>query len=148
MDFWLLFGSFAVCGFSTNGLVATHLIPYCMDHGIPEVSAASLLAAMGVFDLIGTTVSGWLTDRYNPRVLLFWYYGLRGLSLLVLPFTQFDAGQPVDVRGVLRAGLGGDGAADGDADQRGVRPQGRPGDRVLDVLCPSGRWRSRRWAPA
>jgi MFS family permease len=92
LDFWLLFASFAVCGFSTNGLVATHLIPYCMDHGIPEVSAASLLAAMGVFDLIGTTLSGWLTDRYNPRILLFWYYGLRGLSLMVLPFTNFDLG--------------------------------------------------------
>jgi predicted MFS family arabinose efflux permease len=90
LDFWLLFGSFAVCGFSTNGLVATHLISYCMDHGIPAVSAASLLAAMGVFDLIGTTLSGWLTDRYNARVLLFWYYGLRGLSLMVLPFTNFD----------------------------------------------------------
>lgn len=90
VDFWLLFGSFAICGFSTNGLVATHLISYCMDHGIPEVSAASLLAAMGVFDLVGTTLSGWLTDRYNPRVLLFWYYGLRGLSLVVLPFTNFD----------------------------------------------------------
>jgi len=89
-DFWLLFISFGVCGFSTNGLVATHLIPYCIDHGISEVSAAGLLAAMGVFDLIGTTFSGWLTDRYNPRVLLFWYYGLRGLSLVVLPFTQFD----------------------------------------------------------
>jgi MFS family permease len=90
MDFWLLFSSFAVCGFSTNGLVATHLIPYCIDHGIPEVNAASLLAAMGVFDLIGTTASGWLTDRCNARVLLFWYYGLRGLSLMVLPFTTFD----------------------------------------------------------
>ncbi len=90
VDFWLLFASFAVCGFSTNGLVATHLIPYCMDHGIPEVGAASLLAAMGVFDLIGTTLSGWLTDKYNPRILLFWYYGLRGLSLMVLPFTDFS----------------------------------------------------------
>ncbi len=90
VDFWLLFASFAVCGFSTNGLVATHLIPYCMDHGIPEVGAASLLAAMGLFDLIGTTMSGWLTDRYNPRILLFWYYGLRGLSLMVLPFTNFS----------------------------------------------------------
>jgi MFS family permease len=89
-DFWLLFASFAVCGFSTNGLVATHLIPYCIDHGIPEVSAASLLAAMGVFDLIGTTASGWLTDRLNARVLLFWYYGLRGLALMILPFTGFD----------------------------------------------------------
>jgi len=90
VDFWLLFISFAVCGFSTNGLVATHLIPFCMDHGIPEVNAAGLLAAMGVFDLIGTTVSGYLTDRYDSRILLFWYYGLRGLSLVVLPFTQFD----------------------------------------------------------
>src|SRR3984885_14273033 len=90
LDFWLLFLSFAVCGFSTNGLVATHLIPYCIDHGIPAVTAASLLAAIGVFDLIGTTASGWLTDRYNARVLLFWYYGLRGLSLMVLPFTHFD----------------------------------------------------------
>jgi predicted MFS family arabinose efflux permease len=90
MDFWLLFISFAVCGFSTNGLVATHLIPFCIDHGIAAVSAAGLLAAMGVFDLIGTTFSGWLTDRYNPRILLFWYYSLRGLSLIVLPFTQFD----------------------------------------------------------
>ena len=90
MDFWLLFISFGVCGFSTNGLVATHLIPFCADHGIAAVSAAGLLAAMGVFDLIGTTFSGWLTDRYNPRILLFWYYSLRGLSLVALPFTQFD----------------------------------------------------------
>jgi MFS family permease len=90
LDFWLLFVSFAVCGFSTNGLVGTHLIPFCIDHGIPEVSAASLLAAMGVFDLIGTTLSGYLTDRFNSRVLLFWYYGLRGLSLAILPFTDFS----------------------------------------------------------
>ena len=90
VDFWLLFTTFAVCGFSTNGLVATHLIPFCMDHGIPEVSAASLLAVMGVFDLFGTTLSGYLTDRYDSRILLFWYYGLRGLSLMALPFTNFD----------------------------------------------------------
>jgi predicted MFS family arabinose efflux permease len=88
-DFWLLFASFWVCGFSTNGLIGTHLIAYCVDHGISEVSAAGLLAAMGIFDLVGTTASGWLTDRYNPRILLFWYYGLRGLSLMVLPFTDF-----------------------------------------------------------
>ena len=91
VDFWLLAGSFAVCGFSTYGLIGTHMIAYCMDHGIPEVTAAGLMASLGVFDLFGTICSGWLTDRYNPRVLLFWYYGLRGLSLLVLPFTQFDA---------------------------------------------------------
>jgi MFS family permease len=90
VDFWLLFGTFAVCGFSTNGLVATHLIPFCIDHGIPAVSAAGLLALMGVFDLVGTTTSGYLTDRFDSRVLLFWYYGLRGLSLMVLPFTNFD----------------------------------------------------------
>ncbi|HEX2943804.1 MAG TPA: MFS transporter [Rhodopila sp.] len=90
VDFWLLFISFAICGFSTNGLVATHLIPFCIDHGIPEVQAASLLAAMGVFDLVGTTLSGYLTDRFDSRILLFWYYGLRGLSLAILPFTSFD----------------------------------------------------------
>jgi MFS family permease len=91
VDFWLLAGSFAVCGFSTYGLVGTHMIAYCMDHGIPEVTAAAMMASLGVFDLVGTICSGWLTDRYNPRILLFWYYGLRGLSLLVLPFSQFNA---------------------------------------------------------
>ncbi|HVY17916.1 MAG TPA: MFS transporter [Rhodopila sp.] len=90
VDFWLLFTSFAICGLSTNGLVGTHLIPFCVDHGISEVHAASLLAAMGIFDLIGTTLSGYLTDRFNSRILLFWYYGLRGLSLAILPFTDFD----------------------------------------------------------
>ncbi len=89
-DFWLLSVTFFICGFSANGIVGTHLIAYCMDHGIAEVAAAGLLAAMGVFDLVGTTLSGWLTDRYDSRVLLFWYYGLRGLSLVVLPFTNFD----------------------------------------------------------
>jgi sugar phosphate permease len=89
-DFWLLAGSFAICGFSANGLVGTHLISYCMDNGIAPVAAASVVAGMGVFDLIGTTCSGWLSDRYNPRILLFWYYGLRGLSLIRLPFSNFD----------------------------------------------------------
>lgn len=86
-EFWILAGSFFICGASTNGLVGTHLIPACMDHGIPEVTAAGLLAAMGIFDLLGTTASGWLTDRFNSRVLLFWYYTLRGLSLLFLPIA-------------------------------------------------------------
>ena len=90
IDFWLLFSSFWVCGFSTNGLVGTHLISFCVDHGVAEVAAAGLLATMGIFDLIGTTLSGWLTDRFNARYLLFWYYSLRGLSLMALPFTQFD----------------------------------------------------------
>ena len=84
-DFWLLAGSFFVCGASTNGLIGTHLIPAAFDCGIPEVRAASLLAAMGLFDLLGTTASGWLSDRYNCRYLLFGYYGLRGISLLFLP---------------------------------------------------------------
>jgi predicted MFS family arabinose efflux permease len=91
VDFWLLAGSFAVCGFSTNGLIGTHMIAYCMDHGIEEVAAAGLLASLGIFDLFGTIGSGWLSDRFNPRFLLFWYYGLRGLALLVLPFTDFSA---------------------------------------------------------
>lgn len=83
--FWLLAGTFFICGASTNGLVGTHLIPACVDHGIPMVAAAGLLAAMGVFDLVGTTASGWLTDRWDSRKLLGWYYGLRGLSLFALP---------------------------------------------------------------
>lgn len=84
-DFWLLAGSFFVCGASTNGLIGTHLIPAAFDCGIPEVRAAGLLAAMGLFDLVGTTASGWLSDRYNCRYLLFMYYGLRGVSLMLLP---------------------------------------------------------------
>jgi predicted MFS family arabinose efflux permease len=84
-DFWLLFFSFFICGASTNGYVGTHLIAMCGDYGLSEVQGASLLAAMGVFDLFGTTLSGWLSDRFNARVLLFWYYGLRGLSLMYLP---------------------------------------------------------------
>jgi MFS family permease len=86
-DFWLLSASFFVCGATTNGLIGTHLIPACMDHGIPEVRAAGLLATMGVFDLVGTTASGWLTDRYDSRKLLAMYYGLRGLALLYLPLA-------------------------------------------------------------
>lgn len=86
-DFWLLAGSFFICGASTNGLIGTHLIPACVDHGIPEVRAAGLMALMGILDLIGTTFSGWLSDRYNSRYLLCWYYGLRGVALLGLPFA-------------------------------------------------------------
>lgn len=86
-DFWLLAGSFFVCGASTNGLIGTHLIPASMEHGVPEVAAAGILATIGVFDLIGTVCSGWLTDRWDSRYLLCWYYGLRGLSLLFLPYA-------------------------------------------------------------
>lgn len=88
--FWILFATFFICGASTNGLIQVHLIPMCLDFGIPEMQAAGLLAAMGVFDFVGTIASGWLSDRYNNRYLLFWYYGLRGLSLLALPYTDFS----------------------------------------------------------
>lgn len=88
--FWFLFATFFICGFTTNGLVGTHLIAFCGDHGIFEVQAASLLALMGFFDLFGTTLSGWLTDRFDPRKLLFFYYGLRGLSLIYLPYSDFS----------------------------------------------------------
>ena len=88
--FWVLAGAFFVCGASTNGLVQMHLIPMCGDFRIDGTSAAGLLALMGVFDFFGTIASGWLSDRYNARTLLFWYYGLRGLSLLYLPFSGFS----------------------------------------------------------
>ncbi|QNQ08117.1 MFS transporter [Sphingomonas alpina] len=88
--FWLLFGTFFVCGLTTNGLIGTHMIAFCGDHGIAPIAAAGLLSMMGLFDLVGTTASGWLTDRYDPRKLLFVYYGLRGLSLLALPFLDFS----------------------------------------------------------
>ncbi len=87
--FWILFATFFICGASTNGLIQVHLIPLCADFGIPQVQAAGLLAAMGIFDFVGTILSGWLSDRYDNRWLLFWYYGLRGLSLLFLPFSDF-----------------------------------------------------------
>jgi len=90
LDFWLLASSFAICGFSTNGLIGTHLIAFCVDHGYSQFAGAGILGSLGIFSLIGSTISGWLTDRYNPRILLFWIFGLRGLSLLVLPYTNFD----------------------------------------------------------
>jgi MFS family permease len=83
--FWLLAGSFAICGATTNGLIGTHFIPAAHDHGMPQTTAAGLLALVGAFDIVGTVASGWLTDRYDSRLLLAMYYGLRGLSLLVLP---------------------------------------------------------------
>lgn len=87
--FWVLFGTFFVCGASTNGLVQTHFISLCGDFGMAAVTAAGVLAMIGIFDFAGTVGSGWLSDRYDSRWLLFWYYGLRGLSLLYLPFTDF-----------------------------------------------------------
>jgi MFS family permease len=89
-DFWYLVGSFFVCGLSTSGLIGTHFIPAAHDHGMPQTVAAGLLALVGVFDVIGTVFSGWLTDRYDPRKLLFFYYALRGLSLFLLPSILFS----------------------------------------------------------
>ena len=89
-DFWLLSGSFFVCGASTNGLIGTHLIAACTDKGMTEVAAASMLAMMAIFNFAGATGSGWLSDRVDNRVLLAVYYGLRGLSLVFLPFA-FDS---------------------------------------------------------
>ncbi|MEH7181001.1 MFS transporter [Neobacillus vireti] len=86
-EFWLLAGSFFICGLSTNGLIGTHFVSFCISFGIPLVTAASFLSFMGIFNLVGTTLSGWLSDRFDNRWLLFWYYGLRGASLVFLPFA-------------------------------------------------------------
>ena len=90
-DFWYLTLSFLVCGLSTSGLVGTHFIPASHDHGMSEVTAASLLALIGIFDVVGTIFSGYLTDRIDPRKLLFFYYFLRGLSLFLLPSILFSS---------------------------------------------------------
>ena len=87
--FWVLFGTFFVCGLSTNGLIQTHFISLCGDYGLAALPAASVLAMIGAFDFVGTIASGWLSDRFDNRKLLFWYYGLRGLSLLWLPHSDF-----------------------------------------------------------
>ncbi|MEH7380866.1 MFS transporter [Bacillus sp. JJ1533] len=89
-EFWLLAGSFFICGLSTNGLIGTHFISYCISFGVPLITAASLLSFMGIFNLVGTTLSGWLSDRFDNRWLLFWYYSLRGASLVLLPYALFE----------------------------------------------------------
>jgi predicted MFS family arabinose efflux permease len=86
-DFWLIAGGYFVCGATTNGLIGTHLIPACVDHGLSEIEGAGLLAATGIFALIGGTIAGWLSGRWDNRILLCCYYGFRGLSLLYLPFA-------------------------------------------------------------
>lgn len=88
--FWVLFGTFFVCGLSTNGLIQTHWISICGDFGMAAVTAASTLAVIGVFDFFGTVFAGWLSDRYDNRFLLFWFYGLRGFSLIYLSFSGFS----------------------------------------------------------
>ena len=89
-DFWLLAGSFFICGYTSNGLIGTHLIPHAVDHGFTEVTAAGAMALMGGMNLVGSLASGWLTDRFDPRRLLATYYGLRALSLATLPLI-YDA---------------------------------------------------------
>jgi MFS family permease len=88
--FWVLAASFFICGLSTSGLIQTHFISLCSDYGLAAVPAASVLAMMGAFDFVGTILSGWLSDRFDNRKLLFWYYSLRGLSLLWLPNSDFS----------------------------------------------------------
>ena len=92
--FWVLFTTFFICGWSTNGLIQTHFVPMAHDHGMPPTTAASLLAVVGVFDIVGTIGSGWLSDRVDARVLLFVYYGLRGLSLLAGPALMSSRVEP------------------------------------------------------
>ncbi|MFJ5552259.1 MFS transporter [Streptomyces sp. NPDC093225] len=92
--FWLLAATFAICGASTNGLVKTHFVPAAHDHGMPITAAASLLAVIGVFDVVGTVASGWFTDRFEARRLLAVYYALRGVSLLFLPALLAPAVHP------------------------------------------------------
>lgn len=94
-EFWLLSGSFFICGATSNGLIGTHFIPHSIDHGIPEVAAAGVLGLMGTMNFVGTIASGWLTDRFSPRILLAIYYSFRGLSLFLLPFAGDVAGLAV-----------------------------------------------------
>jgi MFS family permease len=103
--FWALAGAFAICGASTNGLIGTHFIPSAHDHGMPETTAAGLLAVVGVFDIVGTVASGWLTDKVNPRLLLVVYYSLRGAGLLMLPGLLSDSLHPSIVAFVVVYGL-------------------------------------------
>jgi MFS family permease len=103
--FWALAVGFAICGASTNGLIATHFIPSAHDHGMPETTAAGLLAVVGVFDIAGTVASGWLTDKLNPRLLLAAYYGLRGAGLLMLPGLLSDSLHPSMIAFVVVYGL-------------------------------------------
>ncbi|MFF3289197.1 MFS transporter [Streptomyces sp. NPDC003023] len=103
--FWLLAGTFAICGASTNGLVKTHFVPAAHDHGMPITAAASLLAVIGVFDVVGTIASGWFTDRFEARRLLAVYYALRGVSLLFLPMLLAPSVQPPMVFFIVFYGL-------------------------------------------
>ena len=103
--FWALVAGFAICGATTNGLIGTHFIPSAHDHGMAETTAAGLLAVVGIFDILGTIASGWLTDRFNPRILLAVYYQFRGIGLLVLPLLLSATVQPSMIVFVVIYGL-------------------------------------------
>jgi len=103
--FWALAGGFAICGATTNGLIGTHFVPSAHDHGMPATTAAGLLALVGIFDIAGTVVSGVLTDRIDPRLLLVCYYFFRGVGLLVLPWLLSDAVHPSMLLFIIIYGL-------------------------------------------
>ncbi|WP_159706814.1 MFS transporter [Arthrobacter sp. 18067] len=103
--FWALAAGFAICGATTNGLIGTHFIPSAHDHGMPETTAAGLLAVVGIFDIVGTIASGWLTDRFNPKILLAVYYQFRGIGLLVLPLLLGSSVEPSMIIFVVVYGL-------------------------------------------
>lgn len=103
--FWALVAGFAICGATTNGLIGTHFIPSAHDHGMTQTAAAGLLAVVGIFDIVGTIASGWLTDRFNPRILLAVYYQFRGIGLLVLPLLLSATVQPSMIVFVVIYGL-------------------------------------------
>jgi MFS family permease len=90
--FWLLCGSFFVCGGTANGLIGVHLIPHEIEIGIPQVTAASLVGIMGALNIVGTTFSGWMIDRVQAHKWLALVYALRGMSLLILPFVRDFSG--------------------------------------------------------
>ena len=123
-DFWLLAGSFFICGYTSNGLIGTHLIPHAVEHGFTEVTAASAVALMGTMNIVGTLASGWLTDRYDNRRLLAVYYGFRALSIAALPFILDDPAA-VPVRGRLRPRLDRDRATDRQPDRPASTAAGR-----------------------
>ncbi len=104
-SFWALAAAFAICGATTNGLIGIHFIPSAHDHGMSATTAAGLLAVVGVFDVVGTVASGWLTDRFDPRILLAVYYGFRGVSLVLLPWLLAETIHPSIVLFVVIYGL-------------------------------------------
>lgn len=103
--FWALAGAFAICGATTNGLIGIHFIPSAHDHGMATTTAAGLLMVVGVFDIVGTVASGWLTDRIDPRILLLAYYAFRGVGLLLLPWLLAETVHPSMVLFIVVYGL-------------------------------------------